>query len=318
MSAIAIYGTDPISKDESIKKHLSVWLNQTTIDALNVDTYSGTSLNFQSFAENYESNSLFCEKRASVIHQADRLKEDQQTKLLDILKQENPDHLVIFEAETWKKTSALGKWLTKKKGSLEEFKTPYSNQIPAWIQARAKEKYQRTITEKNALIVWELVGDHLGEIDMELRKLNDYIPAGKPITQEDIHQLMSSHRVSSHFELLKYFGLRKKKETLLILQQKLDMGDPPFLLAAPLFSHLIKLLSLKKLAQQGASPAEMANSIKLHEFVFKKENYLNQIQAWTEKEIKLALPVLAELEWKSKTGFYSQNFETTMLFASIL
>ena len=317
MSLFGYLGTDELLKKDNLDSDIKAWLGDQEAEPMAKEIYYGAEINPEQLEASTQSISFFNSKKAIVLKDFDKVHLTKQNEIAKLINPESPDTAIFIVAEKLDGRSALKK-LLKSKGKLNEFKLPYSNKIPAWIAERAKKKFKRKISISSAHYLWEFVGDNTREIELELEKLDAFVPENKPITVEAIHNLLSKHRDITIFELLKTFGLRDKPLAYKALTSLLEAGEHPILITMRLFTHYKRLLDINILLEQGHAPAQICKKFRIHEFLFSKDRYLEQARARSQKTFKKILTKLSEIEYNLKSGHYTYNFEIEMEFSKLI
>ncbi|MCK9280933.1 MAG: DNA polymerase III subunit delta [Melioribacteraceae bacterium] len=99
------------------------------------------------------------------------------------------------------------------KGFLFETPKKDTRGLVSWILHRSGE-LDFKISEENALLVAEIVGEEKGLIDMQLRKYSDYIGRGGSIDAEIINKLTSSTKEYTVFNLQDQIAAGNKSKAL--------------------------------------------------------------------------------------------------------
>lgn len=107
------------------------------------------------------------------------------------------------------------------KGFLFETPKKDTKGLVNWILHRSNELNFK-ISEENALLVTEIVGEEKGLIDMQLRKYSDYIDNGENIDVEIINKLTSSTKEYTVFNLQDQIASGNKSKALEIAYNLLD------------------------------------------------------------------------------------------------
>lgn len=314
MPYLALTGADEITKADSMEAAVQKWFGKEAIDEHNRLIFSGSEWNVDAFSNSWEGFSLFAEKKVLIIRHFESLSAANTAIILEIIKKDIPDNLLIIESEAWDGKTRFAKWWKDSGHPQQVSKIPYPNEMAGWLQNRARNKYRRQLGALEAHMLWDAIGDSLGELDQELKKLDMYVPAGQSIQAEHIETLLSKHRNNSIFELQKAVGLKQKGPALLILDSLMGQGEPNFLILGQVAKHLIKLAKIR--IAGGKGPAALAAAA-IPEFIFRKEKMEEQARAWSHEQVKRALAMLSFAEWQSKTGYIQHNFETNLIFSSI-
>src|SRR5690606_22051673 len=208
----------------------------------------------------------------------------------------------------------------KAQGGVQDFKLPYEEKIPQWLNQRAQQKYGRRLHALDAQLLLDIVGKNLAELDHELEKLDTFLPKGAPVTAADIHDLVSPLKVTSIFEFQKTMGLRKKADMLPALRNLLEneYKDAPFVVAQMLFGHFLTLSKIRSMLDDGMREQDIMPTIKRPPFIVQKERYLDQARTRSAEIWKKLLTRLARLEIELKQGRYPHRFEVELAFAAMV
>ncbi len=214
--------------------------------------------------------------------------------------------------------SAFAKSLDKA-GRLSDFKLPYDNKIPAWLDRdRARQRYNRKLGPAEARLLQDIVGNETSDLDHELEKLDTFLPKGQAITAEAVTDVVSPLKVHVFFEFQKAAGLRNAHDFLPAMRNLLDHGTEGFLVAPRLFNHFLTLTRIRAMLDEGAGEQEIEEACKLNHFIHVvKERYLDQARTRSLPRWKQLLARLARLEWEMKQGRYPHRFEVEMALVGI-
>ncbi|MFC1584777.1 DNA polymerase III subunit delta [Fibrobacterota bacterium] len=317
LNLFAYIGNDEIRKQEVLAKALDKWLGGQSSDPLSKETYFGSEIKWEVIAESFETVSMFSTKKAIILKNFDRVPLATQNQLAELFHHPNENTAVFLLTEKWERYSKLKK-VFETSGNVLECKHPYSNQLPGWLQNRAKIKYQKQLSLKNAAFLLECIGEDLAELDLELNKLHLYLRPDEEITAEHIEKIILPHRSINIFEMQKSMGLRKKEQFLRALSSMLDQDEPPFLIAIRLYKHFLKLLKIRMLLEKGMNTEDIASSLHIRAFFFKRDLYRQQAMCRSPFLFKKSLARLANLECEFKRGKYTQRFEIEMAFAGLV
>lgn len=94
-----------------------------------------------------------------------------------------------------------------KKGCVYETPKVWDNQVPTWIKNEVMSK-RFSINEKATYLIAESVGNDLGKIANELKKLYPLLPVGGTITEDLVEQQIGISKDYNIFELQKAIGRR--------------------------------------------------------------------------------------------------------------
>lgn len=321
-------GNDELRKHEALNAEIARWEASEPGPAPVCESHFGEELDVAMVAESYQTPDLFAPRKALIIHNYDKIRhyEKEDASGAEVLagrallersfQSDNPLTAVFLTVEKIDGRSAFAKALHKA-GRVFEFKLPYDNKIPAWLTDRAQQRYGRKLGLAEARLLQEMAGNEPSDLDHELEKLDTFLPKGKPITTEDIEEVVSPLKVHIFFEFLKAAGLRKAGDFLPALRNLLDHGNEGFVAALRLFNHFVKLAQVRALLDEGAREHEIAEACKINRFIFDKERFLDQARSRSLRRWKQILARLARLEWEMKQGRYPRRFEVEMMLTGL-
>ncbi len=185
-----------------------------------------------------------------------------------------------------------------KRGFARLFDKPKEQQLPTWIEQRARDK-GGTVGREAALVLAALIGTDLRLLDQEIEKLLVYAD-GREIDIEDVQALVSRARQTSIFDLVDCVGRRETDRALRLLHRMLDDEAHPLYLLTMLARQVRILIQVKELQAQGRNPQEMANQLKLHPYVVEKGSA--QAKNFDMAELEAAHERIVETDWAIKTG----------------
>ncbi|HLP40067.1 MAG TPA: DNA polymerase III subunit delta [Fibrobacteria bacterium] len=331
MTLTAFLGNDELRKQEALDAEVTAWAGQGG-DCIR-ETFHGDELRWEEVAESYRTADLFAPRKAIVIRNWEKVRDSSLKALEEVFAEDNPQVAVFLCGEKWDGRSKLAKAAAAAK-RIKEFRLPYDNEIPGWIVQRAQQRYGRRLGQAEARHLQDAVGNKLDELDHELEKLDTFLAKGRPITAEDIEELVSPLKAFGRFELQKLMGQRKKVDFLPALRSVLDDAPPPaagksdtkamtgppppFMVVQWLFSHYLTLLKVRALLDEGVPESAIAEEVKVNGWIFKKDGYLDQARLRSQAQWKACLARLARIEREMKQGRYIHRFELELAFASLV
>lgn len=143
-----------------------------------------------------------------LVKEAQDIPERQWEVLADYLKQPSPQSVLVFcyrHKKLDKRTAAYK--AIDKAGVVFESPKIYENQIPGWI-AKEVAAHGFAINDKAAVLISQAVGDDLGKIANELRKLYPLLKPGETITEVMVENQIGISKDYNMFELQKAIGRR--------------------------------------------------------------------------------------------------------------
>lgn len=209
---------------------------------------------------------------------------------------------VLTASKVDKRKKAI-KTLIDKAAALE-FKRPYENQIPQWIKYISAQ-YEMSIQDDAIQLLHKLVGQHLTEIDSELKKLKSYIGAKNYIEVSDVAAVVSRAKEESVFDFTNSIGSNDRVLALENLVHLMDQGQSEVGVVALIARHIRLLLMVKKGLDQGLYGAKLASYAQVPPYFV--ENYVHQSRLWTSRRLEEALCYLSETDKALKSSPLSSH-----------
>ena len=267
-----LHGEEDFEREETCS-----WLVEALIPGqardFNLDVFRGDNLELRDFLQVFNAYPMMASHRLVVLRESEKL----STEALEGLSQvvDSPLETTVLIA-VGGKVDLRRKFFQQlaKKGRAVDFKVPYDNQIPQWIQRYARRKGV-TVEAEAAALLSLLVGRNLRELASEIEKLQTYLGEGEPVTRQAVEKGVGATRNTSIFELTDAIGERNRPRALALLQEVLDHGEEPHRIIAMLCRHFQLLLRAQSLMREG-NPARDAMARELGVSPFFLSNYLNQ------------------------------------------
>ncbi len=185
-----------------------------------------------------------------------------------------------------------------------EFKKPYPQQVPNWIQYIV----QGEGLEASTTAVYELqkrVGDELSEIAQEVRKLKDFISPRLRVEEDDVRNLIHRHRIQSVFEFVEALAKKNRSIALEQLIFLMEQGQSEVGIVSLIARQFRILLLLKKGQELALFGAKLAGYIQVPPFFL--PSYIEQAQRWTRRRLEDALLLLGDTEKALKSSPISSH-----------
>ena len=173
---------------------------------------------------------------------------------------ESPENsaIVVLTAEKLDKRKKIYT-LAKKSGWLVECERPKRQELPGWIQSRAKEK-DAQISFQAADLLAELAGPDIATIEDALERVSLYAGAGQEITEEAISETVVRVRTKSVWELVSAVSSRNLALSLRTLEDVYDPSDRGLSLIGILSWATRQLIKYQDARSAGMSPNDAAKA----------------------------------------------------------
>ena len=281
-----VLGAEPFFLSE-IKKTFKRQMS-SQLEDFNQDEVSVGETPLEEILTLFETLPLFSEKRLLFCRQADKLSERDWEKLESVLSSPSPTVFIcFFEKKDGRKKHF--KFLKEKGVELK------ANPLRAWELAPwldfLSEKESLSFSSSAKSLFQELVGTHLMEIQMELKKLKQYL-GGKThqITEQDVLSCTSRLKIESLFDLTAALGNKNVVKSLNLLALLLNQNQNEIAILSLLARHIRILAKIKGGQKEKLSSSQLAQKAGVSPYFFK--DYLKQSQLWSEQQIEQTIQAL--------------------------
>ncbi len=200
-------------------------------------------------------------------------------------------------------------------GWSKQFSLPTGPAMTRWIEDQALAlggKFDQGAAELLASFIDE--DPRLAK--MEIIKLLTYVDHARPVTEEDVHYLVSDVRQGDVFEMVDAIGYGDGKKAMFMLRRLLEDSDP-----LPLFGMIVRqfrlLIQVKELVDE--NPAQdhysIAKTIGSHPYPIQK--LMPQVKLFNLAQLKKIFHQLSEVDQALKTGQLEGGLALDLLIASL-
>ncbi|MAW02002.1 MAG: DNA polymerase III subunit delta, partial [Candidatus Pelagibacter sp.] len=203
---------------------------------------------------------------------------------------------IVLNAENLDKKSKLRSLFEKnKKLACIPFYEDNSQSLNNLAIKFIKEKNIKISQEALNLIIERSRGDR-SNLNNELQKLEALSLTRKKITQEDIYNLTNLAEDYGIFELVDNYLAKNKVKVSKILNENNFVNDDSILILRTLLNRSKRLLKLKNFQKEKNNIDEVVSSYKPLIFWKEKDLVKQQINNWSEKEIREKIYQISNLE----------------------
>ena len=217
---------------------------------------------------------------------------------------------LVLVFNSWLKTTRLHKALDKVGGvrwaePIKEF------QVPAWINRRAKEAYEKTIDPPATQLLADLIGPDLQRLDNELAKLSLYQPDNPAITSAAVSALVGFQHEQQIWDMINALSAKdapaalKKIDELWALDPKIE-----YTATGAVFSWVHQVLKARELIDRRLPDATIGKELKIWPpdraqkvLALAREWGLDGAARWSDAMLKM------DLANKSSLGEPRRNLE---------
>ncbi len=233
--------------------------------------------------------------------------QDPESRLLRYLKEGMPEttRLIFLEPGTLGKKSPLAQSpIVKLAQKL------YPNHVKGFIQPKGRDLTDRilqTVRDNDGAIDHQAASELASlcaadwqRTENEIEKLLLYVHGSRPISTEDVRELVDDARQTSIFDLVDAVGLRRRDAARLLMHKLVTEGAAPPYLIAMITRQIRTMLKIKALLQRKVSPDKIASRLRLHPYVAKKG--VGQARNFSGGQLRRAIASLFRVDLAIKTG----------------
>ncbi len=317
-----LHGTDEFTRSEELAK-LKQKLGDPTVVSLNTTVLDGRKLTLPALTQACEALPFMAKRRLVIVEgfwsrfeppEGARAKEKQpkmpasDTALIKGLLEYLPrlpetTGLVFVESRSLHKANPAFNAVPsdqKKTAYVKEFNPPEEGELRRWVERRMKAKGGE-IMPQAAQKLARFVGGDLRQLDQELDKLWAHANFQRPVSDTDVHNLVTATQTDSVFALVDAIGLRQREKAMRVLHELLEAGAAPLYLLSMIERQFRILLQVKDLQARGVAPSGMQKTLRIgHSFIIEKS--LRQAQNFSMAALESIYGRLADVEQEIKTG----------------
>ncbi len=295
-----VTGDDHLTKNEYIRSLIEHFVPASE-KSLNLHVFYGNELSGPDIENLALSIPMLSDVQIILIREIHKIHEEQLLFVTPLFTKRLEQTIFILECEKVDERKKIFKPLIKKiKGVPFErmnFEKPYENQIPAWLEKRALNKYQKPISPQAIALLLERIGPDLYALDTELAKLA-CISKCPSISEELIHSTV----LSRHFNIFNLVALIAHGHF------GKAIGQIPFLLSVDphltqflvlLHRRFLLLLKVKLMQLRGFNDDQVAKALQINLWFLRKGlRYCEQAQKFQVQTIADILTGITDLEYR--------------------
>lgn len=300
-SVHAILGPESLLAEEALEVILKSAIGSDRETALQV--LRGEETNWARLVDNAGMGSLFAEKRAVVVRNAEALKGDGE-EMVAYLDDPTPGvTLVLLAAKADKRTKVWKR--IGEKALVTPADPPKGRALRAFAEERLRQRKLR-LSEEGVLELLERVGQDLRRLVGEIDKLEAFAETGgkSALSAEDVAAVMGRGMAQPLYKLGDAFAGRRTAAALELLTGLLEDGEAGQRILATLHRSLRQLRGVRALQQRRASRDEILKRLQI--LPFKLGDVMAAAARWSEADFARALLALGQADLRMKTGLASE------------
>jgi DNA polymerase-3 subunit delta len=261
--------------------------------------FRGDETTWSRLVDNVGMGSLFAERRAVVVRNADALKGDGE-EVAAYLDDPTPGVTLILLAAKPDKRMRVWKRVLEK-AAVTPAEAPKGRALRGFVEERLRQRKLR-LSEEGVFELIARVGQDLRRLVGEIDKLEAFAAGGSKATlsAEDVAAVMGRGMAQPLYKLADAFAARKGVLAWELMSGLLEEGEPAQKILAALHRSLRQVRGAKALQQRRASREELIRRLQL--LPFKAGDVLEAASRWSEPDLVRALRALGQADLRMKTG----------------
>ena len=246
---------------------------------------------------------VFAQRRVVILKNSNELKDSEWTELESLFKNPVDSTVFVLFADKIDKRKKHFKNIIDSAAALE-FKKPYDNEIPRWINYYAAQ-FELKLTQPAVHRLHRLVGNNLSEIYAQLEKIKIFLDGGTQVEAEHVNSVVSNSREESVFDFTKAVGQKDRVRALEQIVTLLDQGQSEIGIVNLLARHMRILLTVRTGLDQGIGGAKLASLANVSPYFV--DEYAAQAKGWPVRKLEDSLVLLGETDKALKSSPLSSH-----------
>lgn len=297
-----IFGDEPFLIDQCVNRFKYGLLDENSLD-FNYSLFYAGDADIQSVKETVETLPVFAQRRVVILKNSHELKDAEWNELEPLFKNPVDSTVFVLFADKIDKRKKHFKNLIDTAAALE-FKKPYDNEIPRWINYYASQ-YELKLTQAAVHRLHRLVGNNLSEIYAQLEKIKMYLDGGTQVDVDHVNAVVSNSREENIFDFTKAVGQKDRVRALEQIVNLLDQGQSEIGIVNLLARHMRILLTVRTGLDQGVGGTKLANLANVSPYFI--DEYSAQAKLWPVRKLEDSLVLLGETDKALKSSPLSSH-----------
>ena len=297
-----IFGDEPYLVNQCVDRFKYSVLDENSFD-FNYNLFYAGDTEIHHIKDVVETLPAFSSHRLVIVKGVDQFKDSEWAEIENLFSNPVQSTVFVLFAEKVDKRKKAIKTLIENATAIE-FKKPFDNQVPQWIQYLVQNAHLK-ISNEAIHKLHRFVGNNLTELDAQILKIKNYLGDEQRIEEQTIIDVVSNSREESVFDFTKAIGQKDRVKALEQLVQLLDQGQNEVGIVSLLARHMRVLLTVRTGLDCGIGGAKLANMAQVPAYFI--EGYCDQAEQWPVKKIEEALTVLCETDKALKSSPISSH-----------
>ena len=290
------YGEEDFQRDQLLNALVET-LIEPAARPFNLDIYRAEDIDIPQLIAQALTFPMMAQRRLIILKNADRLPDSATPELFLLIESPPETTTIIITAAKPDGRKKLFVELRKRATAIE-FRPPYDNEIPAWIQTHVKTM-GRQIAPDAAHLLHMSIGSNLRELNGEIEKLF-IATSSDPISREHVAQVIDNTRGVTVFELADALGHRQLNKAQILIGRLCEQGEHPAGTIALLVRHFGILRRARWLSGHRLPRNALSSRLKVPAFFL--NNYLEQARLFDERALWNAHEALLDADNRLKSS----------------
>ncbi len=305
-----LFGKESFNSRKQLEKTISEL--QKATPKLYIQCFDAQENSFQDFRDQFQTKSIFKEKKLFVLKNVFKNKDFQESFLKSKIDFSKSSDIIFYERDMVKKIGPFFSFL-KKNSNYQEFSSFKKWETKKWLEQEMK-KYKLTAEPKAIQLLFELTNNNLWHLENEIKKLATYFlqSSKKTILEKDVKALVCTSFNENIFEFIDSIASKNKEKAFILLKQYLLNGvQAPYLLSMIAYQFRNILIMKERLLKDG-----VVGNLKWHPFVISKTKLL--CKKFSMQDLKKIYPEILKTDINIKTGEMTPETGLNILISKII
>jgi DNA polymerase-3 subunit delta len=318
-SIYLLYGNDEFAIRSFLNERLKAKMGESGDTTMDITSLDGREKTLEALRAETHTVPFLSKRRMVVLYNPRSLAKGKvQAKFKELLASvPESTALVLIDDELLDDQHWLIRWCREHSDQawLQLFSLPSGGAMTHWILDQAREMGGE-FENPAAQLLASYIDEDPRLAKSEINKLLLYVNHSRPVTEEDVRNLVADVRQGDVFEMVDAIGYGEGEKAFAMLRLLLEEGD-----ALPLFGMVVRqfrlLIQVRELLDQDPSQDhyQMAKIIGVHPYPIKK--IIPQAKLFTLPQLKTIYHQLSEVDQAIKTGQLESELALDLLIASL-
>ncbi|WP_166820286.1 DNA polymerase III subunit delta [Thalassoroseus pseudoceratinae] len=249
---VAAFGAERFLQHAVVKELITQILGEDADDEMGLTRFDGKDAEFQTVSDELRTLSMFGDRRIVIVDGADDFVTKHRSNLERYVGSPAKKSVLVLVVKKWPKTTKLYK-AVEKQGTNIGCEAPKESDLPRWLGSLCELRYEKKLPASSAMVLLELAGTNLSQLDMELAKLSNYVGDRAEISREDVTALVGGWRAETTWELIDDVLAGNADGALTSLDKLLAAREAPLRILGGLTFKFRQFAIATEMSRQGSS-----------------------------------------------------------------